>query len=248
MIHIDDITKSFDDGRSFAVRGVSLRVAQGETVVLLGASGCGKTTLLKLINRLIEPTSGRVEIDGRDVATVDPLELRRGIGYIFQDIGLFPHMSVSQNVEITPRLTGGTARTRSLLEAVGLDPDRYADRRPRELSGGQQQRVGIARALAGDPDILLMDEPFGALDAVTREQLQTELARIKRELDKTIIFVTHDIFEAVRLGDRIAVMRDGVIEQVGEAERLIREPATEFVGELFDHARRQAERLTEIEP
>ena len=157
-------------------------------------------------------------------------------------------MSVSQNVEITPRLTGGTARTRSLLEAVGLDPDRYADRRPRELSGGQQQRVGIARALAGDPDILLMDEPFGALDAVTREQLQTELARIKRELDKTIIFVTHDIFEAVRLGDRIAVMRDGVIEQVGEAERLIREPATEFVGELFDHARRQAERLTEIEP
>ena len=248
MIDIDDITKSFDDGRSFAVRGVSLRVAQGETVVLLGASGCGKTTLLKLINRLIEPTSGRVEIDGRDVATVDPLELRRGIGYIFQDIGLFPHMSVSQNVEITPRLTGGTARTRSLLEAVGLDPDRYADRRPRELSGGQQQRVGIARALAGDPDILLMDEPFGALDAVTREQLQTELARIKRELDKTIIFVTHDIFEAVRLGDRIAVMRDGVIEQVGEAERLIREPATEFVGELFDHARRQAERLTEIEP
>ena len=248
MIHLDSISKSFDDGRSFAVRDVSLRIARGETLVLLGASGCGKTTLLKLINRLIEPTSGRVEIDGRDTATIDPLELRRCIGYIFQDIGLFPHMSVAQNVDIVPRLTGVPARTDELLDSVGLDPDRYADRRPRELSGGQQQRVGIARALAGDPDILLMDEPFGALDAVTREQLQSELARIQRELDKTIVFVTHDILEAVRLGDRIAVMREGVIEQVGEAEHLIREPATEFVGDLFDHARRQAERLTEIEP
>jgi osmoprotectant transport system ATP-binding protein len=251
MLNADNIVKSFDRGATHAVRGVSLRVERGETLVLLGASGCGKTTLLKIFNRLVEPTSGRVEIRGRDAAAMDVLELRRGIGYVFQDIGLFPHMSVAQNVEIVPRLLGTgaserRARAEELLGTLGLEPSVYADRLPRELSGGQQQRVGIARALAGDPGLLLMDEPFGALDAVTRDQLQGELRRLQREMAKAVVFVTHDIFEAVRLGDRIAVMREGAIEQMGSARDLIEHPATEFVGELFGHARRQAELLAEV--
>lgn len=251
MLKAEYIEKSFDGGATYAVRDVSLRVERGETVVLLGASGCGKTTLLKIFNRLIEPTGGRVEIGGRDAASMDVLELRRGIGYVFQDIGLFPHMSVAENVGIVSRLlgTGATerrARALELLGTVGLEPSVYADRLPRELSGGQQQRVGIARALAADPELLLMDEPFGALDAVTRDQLQEELLRLQRGMGKTVVFVTHDIFEAVRLGDRIAVMREGAIEQVGTAGELIGRPATAFVGDLFGHAQRQAELLAEV--
>ncbi|MFG0326226.1 MAG: ABC transporter ATP-binding protein [Phycisphaerales bacterium JB037] len=245
MISLRNISKSFDGGATHAVRDVSLEVRGSETVVLLGTSGCGKTTTLKMINRLIEPTGGRIEIGGRDASEMPLLELRRSIGYVFQDIGLFPHMTVAENVEIVPRLTGVArgarrSRARELLSMVGLEPGEFADRKPAALSGGQQQRVGIARALAGDPEYLLMDEPFGALDAVTRDQLQGELERIKESLGKTIVFVTHDLFEALRLGDRIGVMTAGRLEQIGTARELLEEPATDFVRELFDHARRQA--------
>ncbi len=245
MISIRDVSKSFDGGRSYAVANLSLEVAQGETLVLLGASGCGKTTTLKLINRLVPLTSGRVLVDDRDINQQGLLELRRSIGYVFQDIGLFPHMSVLDNAAIVPRLLGWDRakrreRAEQLLQLVGLAPSEYASRRPRQLSGGQQQRVGIARALASDPKHLLMDEPFGALDAVTRDQLQGELIRIKQTLGKTIVFVTHDLFEAIRLGDRIAVMNEGRIEQVGAKDELLNHPATPFVEELFSHATRQA--------
>ena len=245
MISIRDVSKSFDQGRSSAVANLSLEVAQGETLILLGASGCGKTTTLKLINRLVPLTSGQILVDGRDINQQDLLELRRSIGYVFQDIGLFPHMSVLDNVAIVPRLLGWdrakrSARAEELLQLVGLDPSEYAHRRPRQLSGGQQQRVGIARALASDPNYLLMDEPFGALDAVTRDQLQAEVIRIKQTLGKTMVFVTHDLFEAIRLGDRIAVMNKGGLEQVGSRDQLIDHPATPFVKELFSHATRQA--------
>lgn len=246
MIRLDHLTKSFDGGKTYAVRDVSLEVGEGETLVLLGASGCGKTTTLKMINRLVEPTSGRIELDGQDVLKADVLELRRSIGYVFQDIGLFPHMTAAENVEIVPRLIGWSPekrRTRSteLLNLVGLDPQAFADRLPRHLSGGQQQRVGIARALAADPKYLLMDEPFGALDAVTRDQLQRELLDLREALDKTIVFVTHDLFEALRLADRIGVMNGGRLEQIGAPGELLNRPATPFVADLFEHARRQAE-------
>jgi osmoprotectant transport system ATP-binding protein len=245
MIRIEDVSKSFDGGRSWAVRSVSLEIGAGETVVLLGSSGCGKTTTLKMINRLVERTSGRIAVDGRDVRERDPLLLRRSIGYVFQDIGLFPHLRVRENVEITLRLLGWErkrrrARSAELLETVGLEPGVYAERLPRSLSGGQQQRVGIARALAPDPGILLMDEPFGALDAVTRDALQAELLDLQRRESRTVVFVTHDLFEALRLGDRIGVMRAGALEQVGPPEELLRSPATPFVADLFGHARRQA--------
>lgn len=239
------MSKSFDAGRSYAVANLSLEVAQGETLVLLGASGCGKTTTLQLINRLVPLTSGQILADQRDVNQQDLLTLRRSIGYVFQDIGLFTHMSVLDNVAIALRLQGWnrakrSKRARQLLELVGLDPCEYACRRPRQLSGGQQQRVGIARALASDPKYLLMDEPFGALDAVTRDQLQGELIRLKETLRKTIVFVTHDLFEAIRLGDRIAVMNNGKLEQVGTKDELLEHPTTPFVKELFSHATRQA--------
>lgn len=246
MIQLEHLDKSFDDGKIFAVRDVSLDVAEGETLVLLGASGCGKTTTLKMINRLIEPTSGHIQVDGRDVLSQDVLELRRSIGYVFQDVGLFPHMTAAENVEIVPRLLGWSrekrqARSTELLNLVGLDAATIGSRYPRSLSGGQQQRVGIARALAADPKYLLMDEPFGALDAVTRDQLQCELIDLRRSLGKTIVFVTHDLFEALRLADRIGVMNGGRLEQIGEPRELLESPATPFVAELFEHARRQAE-------
>jgi osmoprotectant transport system ATP-binding protein len=250
MIVLDSLCKSFDDGQSFAVRDVSLRVEQGQTLVLLGSSGCGKTTTLKMLNRLIEPTSGRIEIDGRDITHVDRIELRRSIGYVFQGIGLFPHLSVAQNVQIVPRLLGWPRRkrrdrSRELLEMVDLPAD-YADRKPEELSGGQQQRVGVARALAADPDILLMDEPFGALDAVTRDTLQDELLQLKERLNKTIVFVTHDIFEAIRLGDRVAVLHGGNLEQVGEPSEIVNHPASDFVRELFEKPARQLDAYQEL--
>jgi len=246
VIRLEHLTKSFDGGKTYAVRDVSLNVTEGDTLVLLGASGCGKTTTLKMINRLIEPTSGRIELDGRDALSADVLELRRSIGYVFQDIGLFPHMTAAENVEIVPRVIGWPperrrARSTELLNLVGLDPSAFADRLPRHLSGGQQQRVGIARALAADPSYLLMDEPFGALDAVTRDQLQRELLDLRMALHKTIVFVTHDLFEALRLADRIGVMNGGRLEQIGEPKELLNEPATPFVADLFEHARRQAE-------
>lgn len=238
MISLERVSRSFDGGRSFAVEDVSLEVREGETLVLLGSSGSGKTTLLRLTNRLLEPTSGTVEVDGEPIAGQDPASLRRRIGYVFQGIGLFPHLTVEENVAMVPRLLGWPRQQRrerahELLRTVGLDPETYAGRLPSELSGGQQQRVGVGRALAADPDYLLMDEPFGALDALTRDTLQQELLAVKKRLRKTIVFVTHDIFEALAVGDRIAVLHGGRLEQIGTREEIRQNPATDFVRELF---------------
>lgn len=251
MIRLRNVSKSFDDGQTFAVRRMSLDVAEGETLVLLGSSGCGKSTTLKMINRLLDPTEGRIEVDGADVRSQDPVSLRRSIGYVFQGIGLFPHMTVAENVSIGLRLAGlpfakRRARSRELLDLVGLPAEEYANRLPEELSGGQQQRVGVARALAPDPDYLLMDEPFGALDALTRDGLQKELLALKRNLKKTIVFVTHDIFEALTLGDRIAVLHQGHLEQVGSQDEVLGEPSTMFVRDLFARPARQLAKFRDI--
>lgn len=251
MITLSQVSKSFDGGGTFAVSRLSLQVADGETLVLLGSSGCGKTTTLKMINRLLEPTSGDIEVDGRSVLEMDPVELRRSIGYVFQGIGLFPHMTVQENVEIVPRLVDWPSAKRrrrgvELLELVGLDPAEYANRLPEELSGGQQQRVGVARALATDPAYLLMDEPFGALDALTRDTLQQELLSLKEKLTKTIVFVTHDIFEALTLGDRIAILHQGGLQQLGTKEEVLGKPATPFVRELFEKPAKQLAAFREV--
>lgn len=245
LIAFRNVSKSFDGGRTHAVRAASLEVAAGETLVLLGASGCGKSTLIKMVNRLIDPSEGRVELDGQDVRLADRLSLRRRIGYVFQGVGLFPHMTVEENAAMVLRLMGRRrserrAKAHAMLSLVGLPPAQFSTRYPRELSGGQQQRVGVARALAADPAYLLMDEPFGALDVLTRETLQEEVLRLKRDLKKTIVFVTHDVFEAMLLGDRIGVMQAGRIEQIGTPAELVDSPATNFVRELFDRARRSA--------
>jgi osmoprotectant transport system ATP-binding protein len=244
MISYRNVSKRFGPNAAPAVDSVSFDVAEGETLVLLGSSGSGKSTLLKLTNRLLEPTEGNIALDGEDTAWGDPVNLRRKIGYVFQGIGLFPHYSVRDNVAMVPRLMGEDVtarnqRTNELLDLVGLPPGEYGDRFPDELSGGQQQRVGVARALAADPNYLLMDEPFGALDAITRDALQQELLRLKAQLKKTIIFVTHDIFEALTLGDRIAVMHEGKLEQIGTKEEILAQPATDFVRELFAKPARQ---------
>lgn len=238
MIALSRVSKSFDGGRSFAVHDVSLQIADGETLVLLGSSGCGKTTTLKMINRLIEPTDGTIKVDGQNVLQCDPIELRRSMGYVFQGIGLFPHMTVEENVAVVLRLLGWSAekkqrRVTELLEMIGLDPLEYGPRLPEQLSGGQQQRVGVARALAADPDYLLMDEPFGALDALTRDTLQEELLSLKSRLGKSIVFVTHDIFEALALGDRVAVMHGGRLQQMGTPDEVVGNPQTPFVRDLF---------------
>jgi len=238
MIKLSQVYKTFDGGRSYAVNDLSLRVDQGETLVLLGSSGCGKTTTLKMINRLIEPTKGTIEVGGKDVMDQNPVVLRRQIGYVFQGIGLFPHMTIGQNVEIVPRLLGWSIRSRrarmqELLDLVGLPAESFAERFPDELSGGQQQRVGVARALAANPAYLLMDEPFGALDALTREALQQELLTLKIQLKKTILFVTHDLNEALLLGDRIAILHEGNLEQIGKKKDILDAPATKFVKDLF---------------
>jgi len=251
VISLDRVSKSFDGGRTQAVADVSFEIRQGETLVLLGSSGCGKTTLLKLMNRLLEPTGGSISLDGEDIAVHDPVALRRRFGYVFQGIGLFPHMTIEENVAMVPRLLGWSAerrrkRARELLETLGLDPDEHGGRFPEELSGGQQQRVGVGRALAADPDTLLMDEPFGALDALTRDTLQRELIDLRERLEKTIVFVTHDILEALTLADRIAVLHDGRLQQVGTREELVREPATDFVRELFAAPARQLGLLEEL--
>ncbi len=225
-----------------ALRGIDLTIAPGEFVALVGASGCGKTTLLRTVNRLTPLDGGRITIDGADIATLDPVALRRTIGYAIQATGLFSHMSVARNVGIVPELLGWerertAARVDDMLALVRLDPARYRDRRPRELSGGEAQRVGVARALAAEPRVLLMDEPFGALDAIVRRDLQRELARIVDDVGTTTLFVTHDVHEARRLADRIVVLRDGAIEQCATPHEILSAPATPFVRDLFAEER-----------
>ena len=220
-----------------AVHDVDLVIEAGQFAVLLGPSGCGKSTLLRTINRLVEPTSGTVLIDGGDVRARDATELRRGIGYVIQAVGLFPHYTVAQNVGVVPKLLGWddartAARVDELLRLIRLEPARYRDRKPRELSGGEAQRVGVARALAAQPRVLLMDEPFAAVDAIVRASLQDEIARVHRELGTTIVFVTHDVDEALRLADRIVVMNAGHVVQTSPPAELLEHPADEFVREL----------------
>jgi osmoprotectant transport system ATP-binding protein len=248
MIRLSGVGKTYDDG-TVAVQELDLDVAAGELVVLVGPSGCGKSTTLKMINRLIEPTTGTIEIDGVDVTRSDPVKLRRGIGYVIQQIGLFPHQKIVTNVMTVPLLYGeskSVARERAyeLLELVGLDPATYGDRYPHQLSGGQRQRVGVARALAANPPVLLMDEPFGAVDPVVRVRLQDEFLRIQQELGKTVVMVTHDIDEAVRMGDRVAVFAaGGRLAQYGTPAELLGHPADEFV-EDFVGATKGLRRLT----
>ncbi len=236
-ISIHALTKRYPGSSAAAVNAVNLDIAPGELIVLLGPSGCGKTTLLKMINRIYEPTSGSIVIDGVEVQSLKASELRRHIGYVIQQTGLFPHMRVAENVAVVPKLLKWDRdRTRErvsqLLEVTGLPPEIYANRYPSQLSGGEQQRVGLARALAAEPPTMLMDEPFGALDAITRTRLQDELKRIHKQFSQTILFVTHDIEEAVRLADRIVVMREGRIVQVGSPLEIVRGPADQFVSDL----------------
>ncbi len=243
MIELHELTKIY--GERAVVDRVSLHVPSGELLVLLGSSGCGKTTTLKMINRLIEPSSGVVRVAGEDTRRLPGPELRRRIGYGFQQVGLFPHMSVAENVAVTPSLLGWDraridARVDTLLEMVQLDPATFRERAPSELSGGEQQRVGIARALAAEPEVLLLDEPFGALDPLTRDHLQQSLQRIRRDLALTVVFVTHDMVEALLLGDRIAVLREGALVQVGSPRELLAHPADDGVAELMATPRRQA--------
>ncbi|WP_320067786.1 ABC transporter ATP-binding protein [Micromonospora sp. RTGN7] len=236
-IALDGIRKRYPDGTD-AVRELSLEVRAGELVVLIGPSGCGKSTVLRMVNRLIEPTGGRILLGDEDVTRVDPVELRRRIGYVIQNVGLFPHQTVLANVGTVPRLLGwarGRVRRRSeeLLELVGLDPAQFGRRYPHELSGGQRQRVGVARALAADPVVLLMDEPFSAVDPIVRTRLQEEFLRLQAEVRKTIVLVTHDLDEAVRLGDRIAVLSEGGrLEQYDTPAVLLGAPASPFVREF----------------
>ena len=237
-LELRGITVRYPDSDGVAVDGVDLDVAPGELAVFLGPSGCGKSTLLRTINRLVEPASGTIRIDGTDARSRDPQELRRGIGYVIQAVGLFAHMTVGENVAIVPGLLRWeksriAARVDELLSLIRLDPKRYRNRYPRELSGGEQQRVGVARALAAEPRLLLMDEPFGAVDAIVRVALQDEIVRIHRELGTTIVVVTHDVDEALRIADRIVVMRAGKILQADTPLRVLAHPADPFVGDLL---------------
>jgi osmoprotectant transport system ATP-binding protein len=248
MIRLSSVTKRYDDG-TIAVDHLSLEIEDGEICVLVGPSGCGKTTTMRMINRLIEPTSGTIEIDGRNIMEMNPVELRRQMGYVIQQIGLFPHETIAENVATVPRLLGWDKpriadRVNLLLELVGLDATQYARRYPSELSGGQRQRVGVARALAADPPVMLMDEPFGAIDPITRDRLQGEFLRLQNDLNKTVVFVTHDIEEAVRLGDRIAILaQGGHLQQYDTPARVLGSPATPFVAD-FVGADRGLRRLT----
>lgn len=234
MIRLEAVAKRFPGAPRPALDGIDLTVPEGTICALIGPSGCGKSTTLRMVNRLIEPDSGRIHVDGRDVTGVDPVALRRGIGYVLQGVGLFPHRTVAQNVATVPGLLGWprariAARVDAMLDLVGLDPARDGSRRPDELSGGQRQRVGVARALAADPPVLLMDEPFGAVDPVARDRLQVEIGAILRTLRKTVMIVTHDLDEAMRLGGQVALMRDGRIVQTDTPERLLAHPADAFV-------------------
>ena len=249
MIELEEVTKRH--GEVLAVDRVSLRVGRGELFVLLGGSGSGKTTTLKMVNRLEEPTSGRIRVHGEDVAGVAPHLLRRRIGYVFQRLGLFPHLTVAENVGVTPSLLGWDparirARVDELLALVELDPAKVDDRRPDALSGGQAQRVAVARALAAEPEVLLLDEPFGALDALTRERVQRSFSALQRRLGVTAIFVTHDVVEALTIGDRVGVMRDGRLLQVGTGRELVRAPVDDYVADLVRGPLAQARALAAL--
>ena len=233
MIQFSNVVKKYKDG-ALALKGINLEIKRGELVTLIGPSGCGKTTTMKMINRLVEPTSGIILVDGQDISKINPIELRRNIGYVIQHIGLFPHMKIKDNVEIVPKLKKMDRgiyerRTDELMDLVGLDPSLYKDRYPAELSGGQQQRIGVIRAMAAEPSIILMDEPFSALDPISREQLQDELIRLQEEVRKTIVFVSHDMDEALKIADRIVLMQSGEIVQADTPERIIRRPKNDFV-------------------
>jgi osmoprotectant transport system ATP-binding protein len=235
MIHLDQVSKRYPGQTLDAVTDLTMDIKRGEFVVLVGPSGCGKTTTLRMINRLVEPSSGSIWIDGEDVTHVDPDRLRRGIGYVIQQIGLLPHLTIAENVALVPKLLGTAKvarlqRAEELLSVVGLDPSTYAGRYPRQLSGGQQQRVGVARALAADPPVMLMDEPFGAVDPIAREKLQVEFLSLQKRIRKTIVLVTHDIDEALRLGDRIAIFADGSrLAQFDTPLEILTNPADDFV-------------------
>jgi osmoprotectant transport system ATP-binding protein len=237
MIRLDGVTKRYPGGQ-MAVRELSIEFETGQLTMLVGPSGCGKTTTLKMINRLIEPSAGRIFHDDQDVTHIDPIALRLRMGYVIQNVGLFPHMTIADNVATVPRLVGWDRkrirlRVDELLELVGLDPGAFRGRYPHQLSGGQRQRVGVARALGVDPPVLLMDEPFGAIDRIARERLQNEFLRIQREVRKTVIFVTHDIDEAIKLGDRIAIMNQGRLEQYDTPAAILARPASDLVVDLL---------------
>ena len=247
MIEIETITKRFAGASRPAVDALSLTIPAGEVCVLIGPSGCGKTTTMRMINRMLEPDAGRIRVAGRDVMAQDAVALRRSVGYVIQHVGLFPHWTIADNVATVPRLLGWddartTRRVDELMALVGMDPALYRGRFPRELSGGQKQRIGVARALAADPPVMLMDEPFGAIDPITRKHLQDELLKILQALKKTIVFVTHDIDEALKVGDRIAILRDGALVQYDTPQALLTRPADAFV-EAFVGADRALKRL-----
>jgi osmoprotectant transport system ATP-binding protein len=248
VIKFEHVNKTYPNGLK-AVCDLSLEIEEGQTLVLLGTSGSGKTTTMKMVNRLIEPTKGRILIEDTDIAEQNPIELRRKIGYAIQHIGLFPHMTVAENIAVVPKLLKWAQekideRIDELLSLVGLEPEQFKHRYPAQLSGGQRQRIGVARALAADPPIVLMDEPFGALDPITREQLQNEFIELETEIKKTIIFVTHDVFEAVKMADRIALLDAGVLQQLAAPVELVENPANEFVDQFLGQHRFQLSLLT----
>ena len=251
MIELQKVTKSYSNSQTEAVKDISLKVAEGELLALLGESGCGKTTTLKMINRLIEPSSGRISIKGKDITSLDAVSLRRQIGYVFQGVGLFPHMTIAENISIVPELLGWEKgkikeRTDELLALVGLEASAYRNRKPAELSGGEKQRVGVARALAAGSKIMLMDEPFGALDPITRNELQREFSKLRKELKLTVVLVTHDIMEALLLADRIAVMQKGRIVAVGTPHEMMSMKDDPYVCSLMQTPRSQFEKLDEL--
>ena len=239
MIKLSHIYKTYSNSKTCVINNVSFTIKHGEMFVLLGSSGSGKTTLLKMINRLVKPSQGEIFINGKNIKHYETVKLRRSMGYVFQKVGLFPHMNIEKNIGIMLQLMGNSPkewlkRSHELLHLIGLDPKIYAKRYPHELSGGQSQRVGVARALAADPDILLMDEPFGALDAIMRNELQETMIELRKQMNKTIVFVTHDIVEAFRLADRIALLHQGNLEQVGNKAEILEYPKTPFVKQLLE--------------